>query len=85
MAKVEIYTKGYCPFCVRAKQLLDSKSVTYTEYSLETQPKLRSEMIERTGGPSTVPQIFIGDHYVGGCDELMAAESQGQLDQLLAR
>lgn len=84
MPKVEIYTKLTCGFCYRAKKLLEMKKVPYEEYSVDVGGAKRAEMIERTGGRMTVPQIFINGQYVGGCDELMALEYQGKLDQLLA-
>lgn len=84
MNKVEIYTKAYCPFCIRAKSLLDSKKVEYTEYKIDRQPELRDGMIDRANGGYTVPQIFINDQHIGGCDEMMALERQQKLDPLLA-
>ncbi len=84
MSKVEIYTKGYCPFCHRAKALLEQKGVSYTEIEIDVQPERRDEMITRANGGYTVPQIFIGDHHVGGCDEMYALEAQNKLDALLA-
>ncbi|AOT07025.1 glutaredoxin 3 [Pseudoalteromonas luteoviolacea] len=81
---VIIYTKDYCPFCHRAKALLDSKGVTYTEYDIAVQPELRDEMIEKANGGHTVPQIFINGQHIGGCDDMMALEAQGKLTQLLA-
>ncbi|WP_018982545.1 glutaredoxin 3 [Salinimonas chungwhensis] len=84
MSKVEIYTKGYCPFCHRAKALLDQKGVSYTEIEIDMQPERRDEMITRANGGYTVPQIFIGEHHVGGCDEMYALEAQNKLDALLA-
>ncbi|MAD16422.1 MAG: glutaredoxin 3 [Alteromonadaceae bacterium] len=84
MSKVEIYTKGHCPYCHRAKALLEQKSVTYTEFKVDVQPELRPEMITRANGSSTVPQIFIGAQHVGGCDDLFALESQNKLDTLLS-
>ncbi|ABG42115.1 glutaredoxin 3 [Paraglaciecola sp. T6c] len=84
MSKVEIYTKGHCPYCHRAKALLEQKGVTYTEFKVDVQPELRPEMITRANGGSTVPQIFIGEHHVGGCDEMFALESQNKLDTLLS-
>ena len=83
MKQVDIYTKAYCPFCVRAKSLLDSKNVTCNEIKIDQQPELRAPMIERASGRHTVPQIFIGDVHVGGCDELFALESQNKLAALL--
>lgn len=84
MSRVEIYTKNFCPFCMRAKQLLDAKGIEYQEYRIDQQPELRAPMIERANGGYTVPQIFINDQHIGGCDEMMALESQGKLDALLA-
>lgn len=84
MSKVELYTKGHCPYCHRAKALLQSKGVEYTEYPIDVQPELRDEMLTRANGGYTVPQIFIGDQHVGGCDDLYALESQNKLDPLLA-
>ena len=84
MSKVEIYTKGHCPYCHRAKALLEQKGVTYTEFKVDVQPELRPEMITRANGGSTVPQIFIGEQHVGGCDDLFALESQNKLDTLLS-
>lgn len=84
MAKVEIYTKFMCGFCIRAKRLLDMKKVPYEEYSVDLGGAKRAEMVERAGGRMTVPQIFVNGRHVGGCDELMMLEQQGKLDELLA-
>ncbi|WP_166422337.1 glutaredoxin 3 [Paraglaciecola sp. 20A4] len=84
MSKVEIYTKGHCPYCHRAKALLEQKGVQYTEFKVDVQPELRAEMIKRANGGSTVPQIFIADQHVGGCDDMFALESQNKLDTLLS-
>lgn len=83
MSKVEIYTKAYCPYCHRAKALLDAKGVAYQEYPIDQQPEMRTVMIERTNGAYTVPQIFINSQHIGGCDDMMALESRQQLDKLL--
>ncbi|MFV8780934.1 glutaredoxin 3 [Microbulbifer sp. SA54] len=83
MKDVVIYTTRYCPFCIRAKYLLDNKNVPYKEISVDGKPGLRAEMTAKAGR-HTVPQIWIGNHHVGGCDELMAIERSGQLDKLLA-
>lgn len=83
MSKVEIYTKGHCPYCHRAKALLTQKGVEFQEYPIDIQPELRDVMIERANGGWTVPQIFIGEHHVGGCDDLMALEAQNKLDPML--
>lgn len=82
MPKIEIYSSRWCPFCVRAKMLLDSKNVSYTEIDVDAEPQQRALMRERTQRTS-VPQIFIGDTHVGGCDDLYALERNGQLDPLL--
>jgi glutaredoxin 3 len=84
VSKVEIYTKAYCPFCTRAKSLLQHKGVEYTEYAIDAEPALRDVMIERANGGYTVPQIFINDQHIGGCDDMFALERQQELDPLLA-
>ena len=81
--QVIIYETALCGFCSAAKRLLDSKGVSYTQIPVDTQPEKRDEMMERSGR-RTVPQIFIGDHHVGGFDDLHALESDGKLDSLLA-
>lgn len=83
MSQVTIYTKAYCPYCVRALSVLNSKGVSYQEVRIDEQPELRPEMIERAGGRSTVPQIFIGQRHIGGCDDMLALDASGQLDPLL--
>lgn len=82
MVDVTIYTRDWCGYCARAKQLLDSKGVAYTEHNATEAPELRAEMIELSGR-MTFPQIFIGDHHVGGCDDLFVLERSGRLDPLL--
>ncbi|MCM8556380.1 glutaredoxin 3 [Sphingomicrobium sediminis] len=84
MAKVELYIKATCPYCIRAKRLLDMKGVDYVEYEISGDEEKRAEMIQRSGGGMTVPQIFIDDVLVGGSDELFALERAGELDQKLA-
>lgn len=84
MAQVEIYTKSFCGFCIRAKRLLDMKHVPYEEYSVDMGGPKKAAMVERSGGRMTVPQIFVNGRHIGGCDELMALEQQGKLDELLA-
>lgn len=84
MAKVEIYTWSTCPFCRRAKELLNAKDVDFTEYDITGDDAARAKMVERTGGPKSVPQIFINDRLVGGCDDIHLLEEKGQLDTLLA-
>ena len=83
-AKVEIYTWRFCPFCIRAKALLDRKGVVYTEYAIDGDHQARAAMTERADGRSSLPQIFINDAGIGGCDELHALERGGRLDPLLA-
>lgn len=82
-AKVEIYYWTTCPYCTRALALLDQKGVKYEGYDITDDDAARAKMIERTGGPKTVPQIFINDSLIGGCDDLHALEGQGKLDGLL--
>ncbi len=84
MSVVEIYVKTTCPYCWRAKHLLDSKGVTYEEIVIDFGGPDRQRMIQRANGRSTVPQIFIDGRHVGGCDDLMALERRGQLDELIA-
>ncbi len=79
---VTMYTTTWCPYCVRAKSLLAKKGVAVKEINIESVDGARDEMVDRSGR-MTVPQIFIGDHHVGGCDDLYALESQGELDALL--
>jgi glutaredoxin 3 len=82
-AKVEIYTWSSCPFCLRAKALLAQKGVDFTEYCIDGDEAARSAMAERANGRRSLPQIFINDRHVGGCDDLYALESQDRLDPLL--
>lgn len=82
MADVVIYTKPFCPYSARAEALLARKGVKYTEIVASMDPDKRREMMERSGR-MTYPQIFIGDHHVGGCDELHALDRDGKLDQML--
>ena len=84
MARVEIYTKMFCPYCARAKRLLESKGVQYEEYEISLGGAKRQEMIERANGRHTVPQIFIGNRHVGGSDDLHELDREGTLDPLLA-
>lgn len=83
MADVVIYTTPFCPYCMRAKSLLDRKGVTYEEIDLYAQPGRRSEMIERSEGRTTVPQIFIDGKPYGGSDDIHALDRDGRLDPLL--
>jgi glutaredoxin 3 len=83
MATVEIYTKFGCPYCARAKALLGAKGVDYEEYEINSAPGKRDEMLERSNGGQTVPQIFIDGRHVGGSDDLAELERKGELDRLL--
>ena len=83
MAEVEIYTTPLCPYCVRAKRLLERKGVAYAEVDLWSEPNRRSEMLERSNGRRTVPQIFIDGTGIGGSDELHALDAAGKLDGML--
>ncbi|HEV7383294.1 MAG TPA: glutaredoxin 3 [Phenylobacterium sp.] len=83
MSHVTIYTKPYCPYCVRALSLLERKGIAFTEIEAAFDPEKRQEMIRRAGGRATFPQIFVGDLHIGGCDEMMALERAGELDPLL--
>jgi glutaredoxin 3 len=84
MAKVEIYVWRFCPFCIRAKALLDRKGVNYIEYAIDGDEDARDAMAQRSGGRRSLPQIFIDDQHVGGCDDLHALDRRGGLDPLLA-
>lgn len=89
MAKVDIYTKAYCPYCTRAIALLEHKLATHSslqvdEINIGGDMTLREKMIERSGGGYTVPQIFINDAHIGGCDQLVALEMNQQLDALIS-
>ena len=84
MKPVTIYTKPFCPYCSRAVNVLTKKGVAFTEIEAGFDPELRREMIERSGGGSTYPQIFIGETHIGGCDDMMALEYSGELDKLLS-
>ena len=80
---IDVYTSPLCPYCSRAKRLLTEKGVAFAEIDLFAEPNRRSEMLERSGGRTSVPQIFIGTTHVGGCDDLYALERAGKLDPLL--
>jgi glutaredoxin 3 len=84
MQNVEIYTSPLCGFCHAAKRLLNQKGVEFSEINVLTSPERKPEMMERAGGRHTVPQIFIGETHVGGCDDLFALEQSGKLDPLSA-
>jgi glutaredoxin 3 len=79
---ITMYLTGWCPYCQRARQLLTQKAVSFQTIDVEADPKSRQEMISRSGR-RTVPQIFIGDRHVGGCDDLFALDADGELDRLL--
>lgn len=84
MARIEIYVTKICPYCVRAKALLQKKGASWTEIDVSDDADLRAAMVERAGGRRTVPQIFIDGQHVGGCDDLYALDARGGLDPLLA-
>lgn len=84
MAKVEVYTTSYCPYCIRAKSLLKRKGVAFEEIDVSGDAALREKMIEMSGGRRTVPEIFINGKIIGGYDELRALEAEGRLDPLLS-
>ncbi len=84
MPKITVYTTPICPYCYRAKQLLKQKGAAYEEIDVFMDGKARKEMEEKSHGGRTVPQIFIGDTHVGGCDDLYALEDAGKLDPLLS-
>ncbi len=82
-AKIEVYSGDYCPFCVRAKSLLKKRGLDFIEYNVQDDPDKRVEMMQRSQGARTIPQIFINDKHVGGCDDLYALDRQGKLDDWL--
>lgn len=84
MAKVTIYTTMFCPYCHMAKDLLHKKGVSFEEIDVNSRSGLRAEMREKAGGRNTVPQIWIGERHVGGCDDLYALDRAGRLDPLLS-
>ena len=81
--KIEIYTTTRCPYCVKAKNLLSSKDLDYIEINIEQDPSLKEEMMAKSGGRKTVPQIFINDAHIGGCDDLHATNDSGKLDKII--
>ncbi|WP_340315490.1 glutaredoxin 3 [Rhizorhabdus argentea] len=83
MPKVEIYTKAFCPYCSRAKALLEVKGVAFDEYDISSGGPKRAEMLQRANGGYTVPQIFIDGNHIGGCDDIFALDGAGKLDPLL--
>ncbi|HEY9741610.1 MAG TPA: glutaredoxin 3 [Coleofasciculaceae cyanobacterium] len=80
---VEMYTWSSCPFCIRAKALLDKKGVDFTEYCIDGDEAARAKMAQRSNGRRSLPQIFINDQHIGGCDDMYALDAQGKLDSLL--
>lgn len=84
MAKVTIYTREFCPYCSRALNLLKQKGVKFTEIKAGMDAQKKQEMIKRSNGGRTFPQIFIGESHIGGCDDMMALERKGALDAMLA-
>ena len=83
MSKIEIYTWQYCPFCIKAKNLLNKKNIQFTEYKIDGDEAAREEMSLRASGRRSLPQIFINDEGIGGCDDLYALEKENKLDNLL--
>lgn len=83
MPKVTMYSTRFCPYCVRARMLLEKKGVEFTDIRVDSEPQYREEMMTRAGGRSSVPQIFIDDEHVGGCDDLYALDFEGALDKKL--
>jgi glutaredoxin 3 len=84
MPRIEIYTKFFCPYCTRATALLKAKGATYEEHDITMGGPRRAEMLARSNGRTTVPQVFIGDRHIGGSDDLAALDRAGELDRLLA-
>lgn len=84
MPDVTVYTRSWCPYCRRAKDLLRTKGVSFREIDIEANAALETEMIQKASGRDTVPQVFIGAHHVGGYDDLAEADRAGELDRLLA-
>lgn len=85
MATIEIYTRTLCGYCIRARRLLDAKQIDYIEYVIDDGGPKRHEMIQRAGGRTTVPQIFVDGRHIGGCDDLYALERDGKLNDLVAQ
>ena len=84
MKKVEIYTWQYCPFCIRAKSLLNKKNIDFIEYKIDGDESAREKMSERSNGKRSLPQIFIDNNSIGGCDDLYSLEEENKLDSLIA-
>ena len=85
MKKIDIYTTPYCPFCKRAKSLLSSKNASYNEIDLSQEPEKFEEMIEKSNGAKTVPQIFVNDKHIGDCDFIHNLDSEGKLDDIIGK
>ncbi|WP_188236297.1 glutaredoxin 3 [Sphingopyxis sp. LK2115] len=85
MARIEVYTKAFCPYCTRAKQLLDAKGADFSEIDVTMDRAGFEAMVARAGGRRTVPQVFIDDRHVGGSDDLAALDAKGELDALIGR
>ena len=83
MVEVELYTTMYCPYCTRARALLQRKGAAFVDINIAERPERRDEMIRRAGGHTTVPQIFIDGEHIGGCDDLVALDRAGKLNPLL--
>jgi len=83
MAHIELYSGPFCPYCIRAKMLLQKRELPFTEYDIHEEPEKREEMLARANGARTIPQIFINDRHVGGCDELFALDRSGELENWL--
>ncbi|MDQ6968073.1 MAG: glutaredoxin 3 [Mariprofundaceae bacterium] len=83
MAKIEVYSGDYCPYCMRAKALLKQRDLEFVEYNVQNEPERRAEMVGRAPGVRTIPQIFINDRHVGGCNELYALDKKGELNSWL--
>ena len=85
MTNITIYTKDYCPYCIKAKNLLENKKLSFKEINLTEDEQGRIELVQKANGLKTVPQIFIGDYHVGGCDKLVELEQNKQLDDLIEK
>jgi glutaredoxin 3 len=84
MTTIELYSGGYCPYCLRAKSLLKQRGMDFVEYDVQAEPEKRDEMLRRSNGARTIPQIFINDRHVGGCDDLYALDRKGELEKWVA-
>ncbi|MDT8375169.1 MAG: glutaredoxin 3 [Mariprofundaceae bacterium] len=84
MATIELYSGAHCPYCVRAKSLLKQRGMDFVEYDVRAEPEKREEMLQRSNGARTIPQIFINGRHVGGCDDLYALDKKGELEKWVA-